>query len=116
MIKFIDLTRAQIDEICEAFAKREGIPEPKDCGCGLGIQCLSFIPYERYDRDKNAMGRIIEGMQGDEPRMFISYLHDMVGDGGMYLQTRAIVKIVNATAQQQFVAAAMALGLLEDKK
>lgn len=120
-MKFSDLTEQQVDKICKVFAIREGInvvyPNPKTSKVPMMVGKVGEAKYVRlpsYPNSLDAMHCIIEGLKGDEPRMFIWHLHEMVGDGGMYVQTKAIVKIIKATCQQQFVAAALALGLIKE--
>jgi hypothetical protein len=124
-MKFSDLTEQQVQEICEAFAKMEGMTPPFKMMCGFAPCPKQFhlcyydttngmTKVSDYPNSLDAMHCIIEGLKGDEPRMFIWHLHEMVGDGGMYVQTKAIVKIIKATCQQQFVAAALALGLIKE--
>ena len=111
MIKqFSDLTEQQVREICEAFAKREGWKfYPKFCDEIRDVWTntngvINKLPA--YATDKNAMGRIIEGMDRTERYRYCHYLLDVTG----YTPH----SIILATAQQQFVAAAMALGILKE--
>jgi hypothetical protein len=111
----IKLTEQQVQEICEAFAKREGwIRSKLESWYYRGDDEAKPIwcDYFDYPNDKNAMGRIIEGMTySTELYRYHSYLTAMFeASVGEY----AYVKMHKATAQQQFVAAAMALGLLKE--
>jgi hypothetical protein len=123
MIKFSDLDQRQVQEISEAFAKREGVwrddipvmkfyagSPPKQ----IGVRSTRPNDLPCYHRCKNAMTPIIEGMTySTELYRYHSYLTAMFeASVGEY----AYVKMHTATAQQQFVAAAMALNLVKEGK
>ncbi len=123
MIKFSDLDQRQVQEISEAFAKREGIwrddiPVMRAMYGGrdqqIGVRSTRPDELSDYPNCKNAMGRIIKGMTySTELYRYHSYLTAMFeASVGEY----AYVKMLTATAQQQFVAAAMALGLIKETK
>lgn len=123
MIKqFSDLTEQQVQEICEAFAKREGynwcdngedfIPRYtvsvgwQDCdGTELFPSACCMVAPD-YPNCKNAMGRIIDGMDDDTFIKYAKHLEVTLENYGWAL--------LKATAQQQFVSVAMALGLLKE--
>jgi len=117
-MKFSDLTERQVQEISEAFAIREFGRDGVHAGfCWFAVRDSHGDPAQEafcdcpdYPNDKNAMGRIIVGMTySTELYRYHSYLTSMFeASRGEY----AFVKLHKATAQQQFVAAAMALGLL----
>jgi hypothetical protein len=129
MIKFSDLDQRQVQEISEAFAKREGVwrddipvmkfyagSPPKQ----IGVRSTRPNDLPCYHRCKNAMGRIIEGMDDDEVIKYIRTLYEVVS--GLWiacsvLDIRAVLPdMFKATAHQQFVAAAMALNLVKEGK
>jgi hypothetical protein len=130
MIKFSDLTEQQVQGICEAFAKMEGYECVSSMAVGAyGLELNGDFITSRwsktrltlasftdvlpaYTTDLNAMWRIIEGMTYiTELYRYHSYLTAMFeASVGEY----AYVKMHKATAQQQFVAAAMALVLLKE--
>jgi hypothetical protein len=93
MIKFSDLTPEQIREIC---GKMRDLEKINDAG---------YCP--NYPNCKNAMHRIIEGMDGKE---MIDYIRALKNNSiGICLPN-----IIRMTCEQQFVAAAMALGLIKE--
>jgi len=110
MIKqFSDLPEQQVQEICEAFAIRGGalkITEEITEAFGL-VKTYSSLScdWPDYPNDKNAMGRIIEGMDDNTITEYSMNLYCVDGtmDGKL-----------KATARQQFVAAALASGLIKE--
>jgi hypothetical protein len=98
MIKFSDLKPEQVLEIC---GKMRALEKIDDAG---------YRPNYPYSKD--AMTPIIEGMTySTELYRYHSYLTAMFeASVGEY----AYVKMHKADAQQQFVAAAMALGLIKE--
>jgi len=119
MIKFSDLKPEQVRRICEAFARREGymydhelrnwMDKVVDHGARRYID-KSELPA--YATDLNAMGRIIEGMDESQKIDYAHRLNEITGNnlkfyGWVYVLT-------DSTAQQQFVAAALALNLVKE--
>ena len=118
MIKFSDLKPEQVRRICEAFARREGymydhelrnwMDKVVDHGARRYID-KSEIPD--YPNCKNAMGRTIIGMDESQKIDYAHRLNEITGNnlkfyGWVYVLT-------DSTAQQQFLAVAMALGILK---
>jgi len=126
MIKFSDLDQRQVQEISEAFAKREGVwrddipvmkfyagSPPKQ----IGVRSTRPNDLPCYHRCKNAMGRIIEGMDDDEGEAFVINLErmeDFTMDEA--LSEIDVANLFKCSAQQQFAAAAMALNLVKEGK
>jgi len=119
-MKLSDLPEQQVQEICEAFAKMEGVY--KNIPVYKKIWNSSYTDYREvqdgyrnprsdelsdYPNDKNAMGRIIAGMDDNTITEYSMNLYCVDGtmDGKL-----------KATAHQQFVAAALALGLVKEEK
>jgi hypothetical protein len=93
-------------EYIEYFYNRES--SCRACGAKVNPMRLD------YPNSLDAVHRIIKGMTyGTELYRYHSYLTAMFeASVGEY----AYVKMLTATAQQQFVAAAMALGLIKETK
>lgn len=108
-MKFSDLTEKQVQEICEAFAKREGWIR-----CSLDDWYYSssgarakYDKHFAYTTDLNAMHRIIVGMDEFE---IISYSGHLAKN----MCVNSFDDMQRATCEQQFVAAALALGLVKE--
>jgi len=99
-MKFSDLTPEQVREICGKMRALEKIDDAGYC--------------PNYPYSKDAMTPIIEGMTySTELYRYHSYLTAMFeASVGEY----AYVKMLTATANQQFVAAALALNLVKETK
>jgi hypothetical protein len=99
----IKLTEQQVQEICGAFANMDG---------GYLLAGITAGGFADYPNCKNAMGRIIEVMDDDIMSRYVSHLRDVYCEG----KTSVIFSwnLHKATSHQQFVAAAMALGLLNE--
>jgi len=122
-MKLSDLTEQQVQEICEAFAKRDGswrddIPVMRHYYGGhdqqIGVRSTRPSELSDYPNDKNAMGRIIAGMDEDTCLKYVKELlkitrpeHDAPFIFGGWW-------IVRSSCHEQFVAAALALGLLKE--
>jgi len=117
MIKqFSDLTPEQVQKICEAFAKMDPYIEATEVRyykfgkCKVrGKRVGTFTGMPRYAESLDDMHRIIVGMEDAELFDYSDRLIDVMGYEFQYSQ-----HIHKATAQQQFVAAAMALGLIKE--
>jgi len=116
MIKFSDLSPEQVQEIIEEFAKRDGFKENKSFLFSIFPWIMGDDLFKRlpdYAIDKNAMGRIIEGMDEHQFYKYGEALYDATNCGMDWDNCHNDLK---ATAQQQFVAAAKALGLVKEEK
>jgi len=120
MIKFNDLTPEQVQEISDAFAIREFGCDGVHAGiCWIVVldshgdpKLEAFCDCPDYPNCKNAMHRIIEGMNESQKVEYAQSLNEITDNnlkfyGWVYVLT-------DSTAQQQFVAAAMALGILKE--
>lgn len=134
MIKFSDLDQQQIDKISEAFAKRDkfdgaryvcnscAMPEYIDyfyAGESSCPACGAKVRPNRldYPTDLNAMHRIIVGMDEYELSKYACRLSELY-ECPEHEHTMAFTLrlALQCTAQQQFVAAAMALGLIAERE
>jgi len=126
-MKLSDLPEQQVQEICEEFAKMEGVY--KNIPVYKKIWNSSYTDYREvqdgyrnprsdelsdYPNDKNAMGRIIEGMDEDTCLKYVKELlkitrpeHDAPFIFGGWW-------IVRSSCHEQFIAAALALGLIKE--
>ncbi len=119
MIKFSDLTPEQVQEICEAFAIREGwrFETNPMSGIRFGVhddQAVYDLGVSDYPNDKNAMGRIIEGMSVDEVMEYDNCLYQSLDRGLNWHKASALLH--QASCAHQFVAAALALGILNKEE
>ncbi len=111
MIKqFSDLPEQQVQEICEAFAKREGYGRINENDWerpdGHGYLFASQLPA--YPNSLDDMHRVIKGLDRDE---FADHVHFLGEMDGLYGMNRLL-----ASSNQQFVAAALALGILNKEE
>jgi hypothetical protein len=117
-MKFSDLTEEQVHKICEAFAERELIEDVvflNDKKTVAGF--IDFIETRRrYFESKDDMGRIIEGMDRKTKWRYIENLCGITT--GMLINkshAEVLMNAVSSDCEQQFIAAAMALGILKEE-
>jgi hypothetical protein len=132
-MKFSDLTEEQVQEICAAFAIREFNCEGVSMGlCWRVVRDNKGDPEQEalcdcpdYHSDLNAMHRIIEGMD-DKTSYAVELIrvieNDLLATRGFTIREplpgwhpREVELLLCAAAQQQFVAAALVLGVLKEE-
>ncbi len=124
MIKFSDLPEQQVQEICEAFAKRDGswrddIPVMRHYYGGhdqqIGVRSTRPSELSDYPNDKNAMGRIFKTMDRKQGQTFIYILGEGIhGRPEVEWRESEIFNMFLSECSELFIAAALALGLLKE--
>jgi hypothetical protein len=115
MIKFSDLTEQQVHEICVAFAKREGIDTSTELW-NLGGERMAIFERPDYPNSLDDMHRIIVGMGEEQGYRFGFFLTRAIKVSGFNTEQWVSFKSVSADCKQQFVAAALALGLIAERE